>query len=337
MTIHTVTIDPQPVPRARAADHDGHRHTVAADDGTPLSVRDHGPADAPLTVVFVHGHCLRGESWAFLHPHLRQHCGGRVRVVTYDHRGHGASGTADATTYTIDQLGHDLDAVLRAIVPTGPIVLVGHSMGAMVLLSYARQFPAMIGTRVIGAGFIAGTSGRLTTMGLARYLNRHTVGSLRLAVRRAPRLMYASKRLSRRLLTPIVREAALGTRRVGPRVVAVATAMINETRLETMAGFLDSLIHFDETATLPQLADLPTLVLSGSADLLVPFTHSALLAAQLRHTELVRVDGAGHSVILERAAEVGVAVAALTERALHAFAGAPPQRPAPELAGAVAG
>ncbi|MBF6328866.1 alpha/beta fold hydrolase [Nocardia transvalensis] len=305
----------------RAADYDGHRVTVSADDGTPLAVLAVGSSTAPLTVVFVHGHCLRTESWTFLRNQLQHQWGSDVRMVFYDHRGHGESGSADPSTYTIDQLGHDLDAVLRAVVPLGPVVLVGHSMGAMVVLAFARLFPEAIGTRVIGIALIAGAAGGITSVGLARFLNRRTVGSLQVAVRRAPRMMQASKQLSRRIFEPIVREATFGTRKVNPRVIAVATTMLNDTPLLTMACFLDSLIRFDETATLRLLADLPALVLAGSADIMIPFAHSVVLASQLSEAELVRLDGAGHSVILERAKEVAAALVALVDRALAAVSG----------------
>ncbi len=305
----------------RAADYDGRRVTVIADDGTALAVREFGSPGAALTVVFVHGHCLRTESWSFVRDELLRQWGPETRMVFYDHRGHGESGAADPATYTIDQLGHDLDAVLGTVVPTGPVVLVGHSMGAMVVLAFARLFPEAIGGRVIGIGLLAGAAGGITTVGLARFLNRHTVGSLRLAVRRAPRMMQASKRLSRRIFEPMMREASFGTRRVSPRMVAVATTMLNDTPLLTMACFLDSLIRFDETATLALLADLPALVLAGSADIMIPFAHSVVLASQLTGAELVRLDGAGHSVILERTEEVALAIAALVERAISTVGG----------------
>ena len=306
---------PLPGGRTESAGDHAERVTVCADDGTPLSARIVGASAAAVTVVFVHGHCLRTDSWWFLRDQLAGHWGSDTRMVFYDHRGHGESGTADPATYTIDQLGHDLDTVLRTLAPTGPIVLVGHSMGAMVVLAYARLFPETIGTRITGIGLIATAAGGITTVGLGRLLTRHTVTSFRLAVRRAPWAMQASKRLGRRLFEPIVRETSFGTRRVSPRMAAVATAMLNDTPLPTMAHFLDSMIRFDETTTLRLLGDLPTLVLAGSADILIPYAHSVVLAAQLGSAELVRLDGAGHSVILERAQEVAVAVAALVDRA----------------------
>ncbi|MBF6135741.1 alpha/beta hydrolase [Nocardia otitidiscaviarum] len=309
----------------RAADFDGHHTTVTAADGTPIAVRDFGPAAAPVTVVFVHGHCLRTESWTFLREHLQRHWGADIRMVFYDHRGHGDSGVADPRTYTVDQLAQDLDAVLRTVVPTGPVVLVGHSMGAMVTLAYARLYPETIGSRVAGVGLIAGAANGVTRVGLGRFLSGPAVSSLNLAVRRAPRFMQASKHLSRRFFEPIMREAALGTRQVSPRVLAVATTILNETPLLTMSAFLDSLIRFDETATLHRLGAIPTLVLAGSADIVIPFAHSVVLASQLDDSELVRIDGAGHSVILERAEEVAAAIVALVDRALAALRGRGPE------------
>ncbi|WP_019932106.1 alpha/beta fold hydrolase [Nocardia sp. BMG111209] len=301
---------------------------VAADDGTLLAVREFDSPTAVLTIVFVHGHCLRGESWTDVCTRLRAYWADEVRMVHYDHRGHGESGAAHPATYTIDQLARDLDAVLRAKVPDGPVVLIGHSMGAMVALAYARLFPHMIGTRIAGLGLLAAAAGGITAVGLGRLLNPRAVASLQLAVRRAPRFMHAWQRLSRTIAESIVRETRSG-RPAGPRLVAAATVLLNEAPLLTMACFLDSLMCFDETSTLTLLADLPVLVLGGSADLMIPFAHSVVLASQLAAAELVRLDGAGHGVILDRAAEVAPAVAALVDRVLGNAAG-----PIPDLAAA---
>lgn len=308
-----------------AADYDGHRVTVSAEDGTPISVRTFGTEAASLTVVFVHGHCLRTESWSFLRDHLLRQWGAETRMVFYDHRGHGESGQADPSTYTIDQLGRDLDTVLRTVAPTGPVILVGHSMGAMVVLAYSRLFPDTIGTRVVGVGLIAGAANGLTEVGLGRFLKRRAVNSLQVAVVRAPRVMQGSKRLSRRIFEPIMRAANSGTRRVNPRMVAVATAMLNDTPLLTMSSFLASLIAFDETATLHRLGAIPALVLGGTADIVVPFTHSVVLASQLAGSRLVPLEGAGHSVIFERAEEVALSIVGWVEQVVGGLRGQGPE------------
>ncbi|TQF67004.1 alpha/beta hydrolase [Rhodococcus spelaei] len=293
----------------------GRRVTVLADDGVPLAVREFGSPDAPVTAVFVHGHCLRSESWYLLRAFLDRACGPDVRMVFYDHRGHGESGHAAPSTYTIDQLGRDLDAVLAAVVPSGPVVLVGHSMGGMTALAYARQNPSLVGSRLAGIALISTAANGLAEAGLGRLLRSPALSLFHAAVRWAPRVTAGSKRASCRLCTGVVRVAGTGNRNLDPRVVALAAAMVNDTSVVTMSSFLKSFAEFDESGSVPALAGIPAVVVCGSADLMTPFAHSAALAARLPGAELVRIEGAGHSVILERAQEVAVAIGALLVRA----------------------
>ncbi|MGO4201113.1 alpha/beta fold hydrolase [Rhodococcus sp. TAF43] len=284
--------------RSTDADH-GRRHIVQSEDGVALAVREYGPSDAPVTAVFVHGHCLHSHSWARLRSHLVREWGPSVRMVFYDHRGHGASGSAPAHTYTIDQLGRDLDAVIRATVPTGPVVLVGHSMGGMAALAYTRQNPAAVGSRVVGVGLLSTAASGITRSGLGRFL-RHPVMSLfQFGVERMPRLM-------QRVLTH---------------------TLDNQTSVVTMYGFLRSFVGLDESGSLAALRTIPSLVLGGTADLLTPFEHSVAIAADLPSAELVRLHDAGHSVILDQAADVAHAVVRLVARASDHYAAAPSTTP----------
>lgn len=99
--------------------------TVAADDGTPLAVSEVDPEEGEpeLTVIGVHGFALSQRCWHFQRRALGSLSLPRVRQVYYDHRGHGLSGAANQETSTIEQLARDLDAVIRAVAPDGPIVL----------------------------------------------------------------------------------------------------------------------------------------------------------------------------------------------------------------------
>ncbi|MBY4127864.1 alpha/beta hydrolase [Rhodococcus fascians] len=296
----------------------GRRSTVAAADGTALAVREFGCANAPLTVVFVHGHCLRMQSWTDLKQQVAQTWGDDVRIVMYDHRGHGESSAATPESCTIDQLGEDLADVIRAVVPVGPFVVIGHSMGGMTALSYARQYPDSIGSRLVGVGLIATSAGGITDDGLGSCLAHPAVAAFQAAVRRAPRLMSGAKKLSRGVCAPIVRTAGCGSRTVSPRVVTLATAMLGETSIVTLAGFLGAFRGLDEIAGLAALATIPTLVLCGSDDLMTPMRHSETLASHLPDARLVRVAQAGHMVILERAQEVADAIVELVTAARRA-------------------
>ncbi|RVW08369.1 alpha/beta hydrolase [Prescottella agglutinans] len=289
------------------------RTTVVADDGVPLAVREYRPTDAQVTVVLLHGHCLSAESWCAIRDELMQRYTD-ARIVCYDHRGHGASAEAPARTYNLDQLAGDLHVVLRAVVPTGPVVLVGHSMGGMTVLTYARKHLDEIGSRIVGVGLIGTAARGLADAGLGRLLRNPVLSWLQAAVRHAPTSMEQVKRLGCRVFAPVVGGVEFGDRHVSRRVVARAIAMHDQTSIATMTGFLNSFLTYDESRTVPVLSAIPTLVLCGSADLVTPPPHSAAIATQVEDCDFVCVDGAGHSVILEQPSAVADAITRLVSR-----------------------
>ncbi|NNH69345.1 alpha/beta hydrolase [Nocardia uniformis] len=294
--------------------HAERRAAVATNDGVALAIREYGPRDADLTVVLVHGHCLRTESWTDVRDALRHRYAG-ARIVCYDHRGHGDSAAAPRQTYHLDQLGHDLREVLDTVAPTGPIVLVGHSMGGMTVLTYVSQNPHEIGARIVGVALIATAARGLADAGFGRLLRHPVVSAFQAAVRLAPNLMQHAKLLACKVFAPIIRTAEFGDRKVSARVIALANAMHNATPIVTMASFLSAFMVFDRTDALPMLSKIPTLVLCGSADLMTPSAHSVAMAAAVEYSDLVMVEGAGHSVILEQPERVAEAIGRLLTRA----------------------
>ncbi|MFD1814215.1 alpha/beta fold hydrolase [Rhodococcus gannanensis] len=290
------------------------RATVVADDGVPIAVHEYGPADAEVTAVFLHGHCMRSQAWSLLREVLASSWRGRVRMVFYDHRGHGDSGHASSDTYTIDQLGRDLGAVIATVAPTGPLLLVGHSMGGMAALTYVRQQPEEVRSRLVGIALISTAAGGLADAGLGRLLRSPVVGAVHVAVRRAPRVAAGSKRVTCFVSGAAMRVARNRGRSVDPRIVVVAAAMAAETSVVTMAGFLASLADFDEAEATTVLAGIPAVVVCGTADLLTPVAHSESLAARLPGAQLVRIAGAGHSIIMDRTSEVAAALDGLVHR-----------------------
>lgn len=286
------------------------RVTVSTKDGVALAVREYGPRDAELTVVLLHGHCLRAESWTDVRDALVRRYAD-ARVVCYDHRGHGDSAVAARQTYTLDQLGRDLRDVLDAVAPTGPVVLVGHSMGGMTVLTYVGQHPHEIGTRITGVALIATAASGLADAGFGRLLRHPVVSVFQAAVRRAPNLMRHAKLVACKVFAPLIRTAEFGDRKVSQRIITLANAMHNATPIVTMASFLSAFMDFDRTDALPVLSAIPTVVLCGAADLMTPPTHSVAMAAAIDYSDLVMIEGAGHSVILEQPERVADALVRL--------------------------
>ena len=288
---------------------------VTTPDGTSLVVREVGPVTAPLTIVFAHGFCARMGSFHFQRTALAARRADQIRMVFYDQRGHGQSASAATETYTVPQLGLDLEAVLAVMVPVGPVVLVGHSMGGMTVLSHARQFPQRYPRRVVGAALISSAAEGLSRSPLGETLQNPALEAVRFAARYAPGAVHRARGAIQSLIRPIIRDASFGGADVSPRLVEFSQAMIHGTEVATLVEFLHALEVHDETAALPVLARIPTLIACGGRDLLTPAKYSEEMAAVLPDSELVIVPGAGHLVQLEAPDVINDALLRLVERA----------------------
>ncbi|WP_374568229.1 alpha/beta fold hydrolase [Ideonella sp.] len=96
---------------------------VAANDGTPLYYKDWGPKNGQV-VVFSHGWPLNSDSWESQMLFLADQ---GYRVVAHDRRGHGRSGQPWAGN-TMDQYADDLASVIEAL-GLKNATLVGFSTG----------------------------------------------------------------------------------------------------------------------------------------------------------------------------------------------------------------
>jgi pimeloyl-ACP methyl ester carboxylesterase len=262
--------------------------TVTVRDGVRLAVRDQGPIHAEATVVLLHGLCLERGSWAGQIRQLTRRWGARIRIISYDHRGHGRSDTAPTRTYVVEQLAADLADVLAALDVTGPLTLVGHSMGGMVALAYLGRPPADRPVEPQGVVLAATAAGRLAEHGVARLLASPVTDVLcKLAARTPQRAV--------RLLTKPVR--ATFALQVGDHARATLTSLFDTAlaaaSLTTAVGFLPGLRSFDQFSTLASIRARTTII-SGGADLLTPPSHSRDLAAAIPGATHVHIPTAGH-------------------------------------------
>jgi pimeloyl-ACP methyl ester carboxylesterase len=298
---------------------------VRADDGVLLSAEEIGPPDAPLTVVFVHGYTLSMASWAFqrrtLAAELATANGHRpdARLVFYDQRGHGASGRGTPERSTIEQLARDLDAVLTARASRGPVVLVGHSMGGMTIMGLAALRPELFGSRVVAVALISTSSGQLAelTFGLPELLTRVRAAFFPVAawtMRWRPALAERTRRLAGDLVSAVTRSLSFASPDVDPALTRYLDAMIAGTPVDVIAEFYPALAGLDETGSLEPLRGVPTLVLTGDADKMIPKEHSERIVERLPDCEYVVVADAGHMVLLEKPAEVSAALTGLLRR-----------------------
>lgn len=290
---------------------------VATEDNLLLNVREVGPPDAPVTLVFAHGFCLEMRAWHYQRVDLERIFGDQVRMVFYDQRGHGLSGTPSDESCTIRQLGRDFAAVVAARAPHGPVIPVGHSMGGMTVLAFASQYPELVQERVIGTGLVATAAFGLTDAGFAKLLDTPAIKAARLAVRAAPTLIQQSRDAIRPLMSPIMKVTSYGDFRIDASVARFSEQMTNDTSLKTLVNFLGALEKHDERDALPVLAPLPAVVVCGDGDMVTPFRNSVALAEGLPHAELLRIPKSGHMVEMEQPTVVSEALERLVRRSLQ--------------------
>ncbi|WP_345714100.1 alpha/beta hydrolase, partial [Kineococcus glutinatus] len=278
-----------------------------------------------LTVVLSHGWGLSLDAWHFQRLALRE----RYRTVLWDHRGHGRSARGPAGSGTIRQVGDDLHRVLDAVAPTGPLALVGHSMGGMAVMALAAAHPELVAERVRAVGFVATSAGDLAAVDhglpvVGPWVARAAPWALALAVRRA-RLLERGRRLTGELELRAVRHWSYASP-VSDELARATARMVTGTDLEVISDFLPTFSTHDEREALAALAGREVLVLAGERDLMTPASHSEEIARLLPGSRHVLVRDAGHLVMLEHPDVVGAQLLALLGRAA---AGAPAAGPHP--------
>jgi len=290
----------------RRAGRGGRRLTATAADGTPLHVEVEGPDDAELTVVFSHGWMSDLTTWRLQREALR---GTTLRRVFYDQRGHGRSGWTglDRGETGVRQLADDLAAVIEAAAPEGHLLLVGHSMGGMTVISFAGRHPEVMRHRVDGVLLCATTATPLAesiTLGLPegydrahRAVRRYAVAALRVLGMLPPRLFQlvgtGPYRLTSRLLA---------VRPDGSDAAQVATVgALFRTPLDVGSRCLEALLEHDEREALDGLEPTRVTVVVPGHDRLVPREDQLAIAALAGGARVVTAPHSGHMVTLEAA------------------------------------
>ncbi|MBE3074704.1 MAG: alpha/beta hydrolase, partial [Actinobacteria bacterium] len=314
---------------------------VLATDGVPLHVEidepDVRPAGMPdgaavPTVVFCHGYALSLRSWVFQRRALKA---AGYRVVLWDQRGHGQSGAGSKESYEIDQLGVDLHTVISAVVPQGPLILVGHSMGGMTLMALAAHHPEVIKDRVIGVAFVSTSPGGISAVswGLGNALGNtvHRLGPFavgQLVGRQG--LVNSVRKVGREVEEYFVGLYSFASP-VPLSIVQLTADMIFRTRMEVISDYMETFDKHDKRGALEQFIGVETLVLNGVQDLLTPPQHSEEIVRLIPGAEHVLVNDAGHIIMLEHGDVVSEQLLALIVRAQRAAAAHLDQRDKPRV------
>lgn len=294
---------------------------VTSDDRLALHVEIDTPpgSETRPTVIFSHGYCLAIGSWIHQRRALVE---AGYRCVLWDQRGHGRSGRGEDARDEIDQLGRDLERVIAATTPDGPIVLIGHSMGGMTVMALAAQFPDLIAKRVAAVVLVATSAGGagMVTAGFGTVLGGalSRVGPRMLgSISRRPDLWKRARHVGQDMESLFVERFSFASP-VSEETVRYCADMLMGTDLSVVGAFIGTLEKHDKNAALEAFADLPVLVINGEGDVITPPEHSDAIVAALPEAEHLVIADAGHLVMLEHPSLVNLHILALLDRVASA-------------------
>ena len=253
--------------------------TLSVNNGVELYYEDFGTGDP---VVLIHGWPLSGRSWE---PQIPALVADGHRVITYDRRGFGKS-SQPWTGYDYDTFAADLDALLRHL-DLRDVTLVGFSMGGGEVARYLGTY----GTdRVRKAVFAAA---------VPPYLYRsddNPEGGLDDATLKAFQQGVTADRIAFLNDFTTTFFSAGGELTVSAAQVDYARSLAYGA---SPKGTLDCIAAFGTTDFRGDLAkiDIPTLVIHGDSDAIVPIEVSGKRTADtVPGARLVVITGGPHGV-----------------------------------------
>jgi pimeloyl-ACP methyl ester carboxylesterase len=264
---------------------------VETPDGAVLHVESSGPEDAPV-LVFVHGWGMSTASWWEARRMLAE----RFQVVTYDLAGLGRSKGPRDGRYSLDRFADDLMVVVSGA-GRRKVVLVGHSIGGMILQTFCRRYPQALGSQVAGIVLENTTHtdpSRTTILGGALQAMKPVLSPLmRLDVWLQPLVwlmnwqsyLSGSTHLGMRL-------GGFGTRPTRAQLEQVSLDATRNSPAVQAKGNL-AMMHWSATEDLPSIR-IPALVFIGGRDLVTRPSAGETIVERLPAARPCRVERAGH-------------------------------------------
>jgi 3-oxoadipate enol-lactonase len=227
---------------------------------------------------------IMGMSGTYLHwgePFLAQ-LRESFEVIAYDHRGVGASSRL-AGEITTAQMAEDAQGLLEALEIDSAHVL-GISMGGMIAQELALAHPGSIRTLTLGCTYCGGEGSALSAPEvLQRLFESMSSGDRERAIRTGWETNVSAAKAADQdayaAFRGIARERAVAV----PVVMAQAQAIFGH----------------DTSARLPSLT-VPTLVIHGTEDQMLPVQNGRLIASLIPGAQLEILEGVGHLFFWER-------------------------------------
>ncbi|GLH70365.1 alpha/beta hydrolase [Geothrix rubra] len=227
-----------------------------------------------LPLLFVHGFPLNGGAWAGQVGAFRSNC----RVIVPDLRGFGRSGALPGPV-PMSRYAEDLGALVQQL-NAPSVILLGHSMGGYVALAFARAFPKAVRGLVLVGTKAGADSPEAAAARREAAAKVGTEGTQSLVEAMAPKMLSAAN--TDAAMAQAVRHLMASSRPDG--VVGALLGMAERPDAREWLGGIR----------------VPTLVIAGEDDAIIPTLESEALAKAIPGAQLKLIPRAGHLVAFEQ-------------------------------------
>lgn len=265
-------------------------HDVPVADGGSIHVLEKGHG-RPL--LLIHGITLQARIWA---PQFHL-MADRYRVLAMDVRGHGRS-SAGRDGFGRRIAARDVKTVLDHF-DLRQAIVVGHSMGGMILMEFAGDFVEELAERVAGLVFMDTAAYQLApkpVLPIAKAVGR------RLRDRADSGRSFAVLPTGDDDLSWVISRLAFGADPPARAVDEVRRCGAEVPQSTSLPSGVDLLDHDARRAL--AATSTPSMILVGSRDLLTPVYAARRIARFLPHARFEVLPGAGHQLMQERPYEV---------------------------------
>ena len=282
---------------------DGIVHRISRPNGSELYVEQYGPENGPA-LILTHGLSLSASSWNYQKRLLAD----RYRLFAWDVPGFGRTRGPSSGAYTMEMLAEDLQAVVN-LTGDSAVILVGHSMGGMITLTYCRMFPQELGQRIRGLILTQTTfTNPVKTAKFHKLLTAlqqpFLVPLCWLMIILSPLiwLMNLQNYLSgmTHLTTHLTGFAGTET----PEQLEFASRYSIASSPASVGRALLAMFRYDAKDILPTIS-VPTLVITGDHDLITLPSAGEIIRESIPGAEETRLSPSGHMGLVEQYATLG--------------------------------
>jgi pimeloyl-ACP methyl ester carboxylesterase len=214
------------------------------------------------------------------------------QVIAFDNRGAGRSDKPNEPT-SMGQMADDAHGLLDEL-GVGPAHVFGMSLGGMIAQELALRYPAQMLTLILGGTMAGGPTAMFAGPEVVQHFISLAGMPLVQALDAGLALLYSEEYIAKNK-GDLVRRSLLNAHLMAPMYAIQRQFM--------------AIVGFNTLARLGEIK-VPSLVLTGTADRVIPAQNARLLAEGIPGARLVELEGAGHGFLVEKAEDVNATVLA---------------------------